>query len=777
MSLGRRTSLRESMERSRRFLGLSSRETPGPSGRSTLLDHVSIRQRARAEAHFAEHHDLPMDGPGPLERLSILSGDDTDYAETVHARLEAMRGRILASSPLELETTPSDLPAGTPRWVVGQDSDEPRDPLIPIWREVLDQQRELAPAEPLGEDELGTVQVAVPLTTPASAAHAGFWPPLLTTRPGLDFTQWQEGPANRIATQAANEIIDHPGTRLNPLLIHGGGGSGKSHLLWAIGEAFVVGSSGKDVRLITAETFPAEHLPQGWDDLLMRASALLIDDADRILMRPEGPEMLAKMVGWAIDIGAQVLLTSSRRLAADSLPIGRLRQAVSAGVHVKLGIPSEATMLLHLRRITLARGLSLTDPQLRVIASRSRGEWSRAKADFEAVALALGAGSVLLGAEEVTALLAGKAPPTREGEVEITLDSDAIGARIVSDVLDTVLPEPAEHRAEIISDHLLVDDDYVPPEIELPPSYATAERLAGTSLKQHLQEIHEQGDSASSEPNLPAGAPLDSLAEAAFDRLENVIHEHRFELRELTEEIGEISSRVESASEAELVSFADRMLSIENHLEQLRELTAGEVMPPVEDFDPGDLLQPVKRRVLIPDSVVEEPTPTPKAISPAKRRILVPGPTAPQAELATLKPVGRRILVPSSEPQLKPEPEPEPDPKPEPEPELEVKEEAASELETEPETEAGDEDDFISALVGGVSKPKPSKSRPVTEAPPPAKKSDEIDLLALAEQDEEEEVESTIREDDSKGFDFTDGADKDLDDSDFADLIGKVTKS
>ena len=56
------------------------------------------------------------------------------------------------------------------------------------------------------------------------------------------------------------------------------------------------------------------------DDLLLYASALLIDDVDRILMRPSGPANLADVIGWSIDIGAQVILTSSRRLAADSLP-------------------------------------------------------------------------------------------------------------------------------------------------------------------------------------------------------------------------------------------------------------------------------------------------------------------------------------------------------------------------------------------------------------------------------------------------------------------------
>ena len=167
-----RTPLRDAMERSRRFLGESAREGE-LEGKSTLLDHISVRERARAEARFAARHELPANAPSPLERLSILSGDGSEYAETVHARLEAMRGRILADSPLNLDPQASDLPAGTPRWVAGQDGPESRDPVVPIWREVLDQHRGLNPAEPLGESELGSPQVSDTGPAPSSLEFAG----------------------------------------------------------------------------------------------------------------------------------------------------------------------------------------------------------------------------------------------------------------------------------------------------------------------------------------------------------------------------------------------------------------------------------------------------------------------------------------------------------------------------------------------------------------------------------------------------------------------------
>ena len=449
--------------------------------------------------------------------------------------------------------------------------------------------------------------------------NTGFWPPYLTERPGLVFSNWQEGPSNRIATQAGNEVIDYPGRRLNPLLIHGDSGTGKSHLLWAIGESLHNSMTDRDVRLITAETFP-EHLPDGWDDLLLYSSTLLIDDADRILMRPTGAANLANVVGWAIDIGAQVILTSSRRLAADSLPIGRLRQAVSSGVHVELGTPSEATMLLMLRRNTLSRGASLTDPQLQIIVSRSRGQWSRAKADFESICLALEAGALLMGAVDVQSLLSGEQPTLSDAVVEQPMDMGDRGAQIVADVLDTVLPEPIEHRAEIISERMRVNDDYVPPEIKLPSSAEAAESLTADALRGHLQDIKSGRAKSSSAPEIPVGQNIDQLTDSALERLEKITHEHRFEYSELYREFDRMSNRAANVSPDELISMTDRLLAIENHLDKLQELGAGEYAPSVEEFDPGDLIEQRELPVLIPDN--SEPA---KAILwPLKRRVLLP---------------------------------------------------------------------------------------------------------------------------------------------------------
>ena len=225
-----------------------------------------------------------------------------------------------------------------------------------------------------------------------------------------------------------------------------------------------------------------------------------------------------------------------------------------------------------------------------------------------------------MGAVDIRTLLSGEAPTMSDDIIEEPMDSDSLGAQIVAEVLDAVLPEPAEHRAEIISERLDVTDDYVPPEITLPSSLEAAESLTADTLRGHLEEITTRGSKSTSAPQIPVGQNIDSLTESALEHLENIIHEHRFELRELNREIHHISRRVDSASSDELVSFTDRMLAIEGHLDKLQELSAGEYAPSMDDFDPGELIQATERPVLIPD--YSEPAMA--ILWPLKRRVLLP---------------------------------------------------------------------------------------------------------------------------------------------------------
>ena len=65
--------------------------------------------------------------------------------------------------------------------------------------------------------------------------------------------------SNQLAVRAADAIVAVPGSRYNPLFIHGPSGVGKTHLLNAIGNGLVHGATGASaVACVPAQLFVDE---------------------------------------------------------------------------------------------------------------------------------------------------------------------------------------------------------------------------------------------------------------------------------------------------------------------------------------------------------------------------------------------------------------------------------------------------------------------------------------------------------------------------------------
>ena len=71
------------------------------------------------------------------------------------------------------------------------------------------------------------------------------WPPLLVFNEQYDWRNWQVGPENRMVTTAAREVLQHTGTRMNPLLVIGPAGCGKSHFCKSLVEKLRVSEEGR----------------------------------------------------------------------------------------------------------------------------------------------------------------------------------------------------------------------------------------------------------------------------------------------------------------------------------------------------------------------------------------------------------------------------------------------------------------------------------------------------------------------------------------------------
>ncbi|WP_183933902.1 chromosomal replication initiator protein DnaA [Sphingomicrobium lutaoense] len=127
------------------------------------------------------------------------------------------------------------------------------------------------------------------------------------------------GKANEVAATAAKTLASTEKVGFNPLFIHGGTGRGKTHLLHAIGQAFLESHPGKSVVSMSAEKFMVEFVRAlkqndtiGFKQRLRSADLLLIDDVQFIAGKDSTQEEFFHTMNEIINAGRRLVITSDR---------------------------------------------------------------------------------------------------------------------------------------------------------------------------------------------------------------------------------------------------------------------------------------------------------------------------------------------------------------------------------------------------------------------------------------------------------------------------------
>ena len=176
----------------------------------------------------------------------------------------------------------------------------------------------------------------------------------------LQRADFEVGPSNQLAVHAADAVVEEPGRRYNPLVIHGGPGVGKTHLLHAIGNELAAASGGAmTVACVRASNFVDELIAalQGgtierWRARYRRVDAVLIDEIDHFAGTERTQGEFFHLFNALVDAGKQIVLTASRpprNLEMDE----RLRSRFEGGLVVELQQPD-----LLLREKLIARQLA-----------------------------------------------------------------------------------------------------------------------------------------------------------------------------------------------------------------------------------------------------------------------------------------------------------------------------------------------------------------------------------------------------------------------------------
>lgn len=161
----------------------------------------------------------------------------------------------------------------------------------------------------------------------------------------------EEGSSNNFAYKVALSIADNPGRKINPILLYGGVGLGKTHLMQSIGNKILekYGSS-KKICYVQAESFLNEFTdslltknPTKFKNKYRSLDVLLIDDI-QFLQKKEGIQQELFYVFEALHKNnSQMVFTCDRPLKEIEKMEDRLVSRLSSGMSLDLQPPNFET--------------------------------------------------------------------------------------------------------------------------------------------------------------------------------------------------------------------------------------------------------------------------------------------------------------------------------------------------------------------------------------------------------------------------------------------------
>lgn len=183
------------------------------------------------------------------------------------------------------------------------------------------------------------------------------------------------GLSNNVAYAAAQAVIADPGIAYNPLLIYGGTGVGKTHLMLAIGNALIRKNPNLKVIYCSSEKFMNDyveaiqiHKMGDFRSKYRSANILLIDDIQFFSGREGTQEEFFHTFNELQSQNSQMVLTSDRSPNEIAKLEDRLKSRFQGGLMVDMQPPDFDTRVAIIRAKCLERGESLPEESLRLIA-------------------------------------------------------------------------------------------------------------------------------------------------------------------------------------------------------------------------------------------------------------------------------------------------------------------------------------------------------------------------------------------------------------------------
>jgi chromosomal replication initiator protein len=238
--------------------------------------------------------------------------------------------------------------------------------VLPQVRSVVIETASAAPAAqviaaPAAATSSATALVLVPASSAPAVSVADapeIEPPVLDPR--LTFDRFVVDASNKVAFNAARALAEPGPVRFSPLFLHSGTGQGKTHLMHAIGHAFLAAEPGARVIAMSAERFMFDFVSSlrardtfAFKARLRSADLLLIDDLQFIAGKDATQEEFFHTVNEIMAAGKRLVISADRCPQALEGIEARIVGRMAIGLVADIKPPS-----LELRRTILARKIA-----------------------------------------------------------------------------------------------------------------------------------------------------------------------------------------------------------------------------------------------------------------------------------------------------------------------------------------------------------------------------------------------------------------------------------
>ena len=191
------------------------------------------------------------------------------------------------------------------------------------------------------------------------------------------FERFVVGPSNQFAHAAAIVVAKQPAKNYNPLLIYGGHGLGKTHLLHAIGLLTASIHPELNVHYVSGEEFMNEMIAAIRDDLMPKfrekcrnIDFLLVDGIHVWAEMERTQEEFFHFFNVLHDSGKQIVITSDKFPKDISNFEERLRARFEWGLVADIQPPEIETRLAIIKNKIQENNISMSDSVTHYIAQR-----------------------------------------------------------------------------------------------------------------------------------------------------------------------------------------------------------------------------------------------------------------------------------------------------------------------------------------------------------------------------------------------------------------------